>query len=58
MNCTEGTMTENGLKWLKKQKRTSEVRENKSLNEKIKEDRSTRKYGSWTTQKAEEYVNE
>jgi hypothetical protein len=58
MNCTEGTMTKNGSKWLKKQKRTSKVRENKSLNEKIKEDRSRRKYGSWTTQKAEEYVNE
>jgi hypothetical protein len=42
-NCTEGTLTENGSKWSKKQKRRSEVRENESLNEKIEEDRSTKK---------------
>ena len=43
MNYAEGTLTKNGLKWSKKQKRRSKVRENKSLNEKIKEDRSARK---------------
>jgi hypothetical protein len=36
-------LTENGSKWSKKQKRRSEVRKNKSLNEKIEEDKSTRK---------------
>jgi hypothetical protein len=36
-------LTENGLKWSKKWKRRSEVRENEPLNEKIKEDRSPRK---------------
>jgi hypothetical protein len=39
----EGTLTEIGSKWSKKQKRRSEVRENDSLDEKIEEDRSTRK---------------
>jgi hypothetical protein len=39
MNCVEGTLTENGSKWSKKQKRRSEVRESESLNEKIEEDR-------------------
>jgi hypothetical protein len=42
-NCAEGTVTENGSKWSKKQKRRSEVRENESLNEKIEEDRLARK---------------
>jgi hypothetical protein len=54
----EGTVTENGSKWSKKHKRRSEVRENELLNEKIKEDRSARKYGSWTTEKEEEDDNE
>jgi hypothetical protein len=35
-------MTKNGLKRSKKKKRRSEVRENKSLNEKIEEDISSR----------------
>jgi hypothetical protein len=43
MNCGEGTLTENGSKWSKKRKRRSEVRESELLNEKIKEDISTRK---------------
>jgi hypothetical protein len=42
-NCAEGTLTEIGSKWLKKKKRRSESRENKSLDKKIKENRSTRK---------------
>jgi hypothetical protein len=51
-------LTENGSKWSKKsKKRRSEVRESESLNEKIKEDRSTRKDGSWTTQKMEKSTN-
>jgi hypothetical protein len=58
MNYVEGTMTENGLKWLKKKKIWREVRENELLNKKIEEDRSKRKDGPWTTQKAEEDVNE
>jgi hypothetical protein len=36
-------LTEIRSKWLKKKKRRSEVRENKSLDEKIEENRSTRK---------------
>jgi hypothetical protein len=36
-------LIEDGSKWSKKQKRRSEVRENKSLNENIKEDRQARK---------------
>ena len=39
----EGTLTENGSKWSKKQKRRSEVRERESLNEKIEENKSTKK---------------
>jgi hypothetical protein len=35
--CMEGTQTEEGSKWLKNHKRRSEVRENKSSKEKIKE---------------------
>jgi hypothetical protein len=50
-NCAEGTLTEIGSKWSKKKKRRSEVRENESLNKKIKED------GSWTTQQAEKFIN-
>jgi hypothetical protein len=43
VNCAEDTLTENGSKWSKKKKRRSEVRENESLDEKIEENRSTRK---------------
>jgi hypothetical protein len=39
----EGTLTEIGSKWLKNQKRRSEARENKPLDKKIEENRSTRK---------------
>jgi hypothetical protein len=39
----EGRLTEIRSKWLKKKKRWSEVRERKSLDEEIEEDRSTRK---------------
>jgi len=42
-NCVEGTLTEIGSKWLKKQKRRSEARENKSLDEKIEENRLAKK---------------
>jgi hypothetical protein len=42
MNCMEGTLTKNGSKWSKKQKRRSELRENKLLNENIEEEISTR----------------
>jgi hypothetical protein len=35
MKCAEGTQTKEGSKWLKKQKRRSEVKESKSLEEKI-----------------------
>jgi hypothetical protein len=43
VNYVEGTLTEIGSKWSKKQKRRSEVRENKLLDENIEENRSTRK---------------
>ena len=39
----KGRLIEIRSKWLKKQKRWSEVRERKSLDEDIQEDRSTRK---------------
>jgi hypothetical protein len=42
-NCAEDTLTEIRLKWLKKKKRRSEVRECESLDEKTEENRSTRK---------------
>jgi hypothetical protein len=35
MKSVKGTQTEEGLKWLKKQKRRSEVKESKLLEEKI-----------------------
>jgi hypothetical protein len=43
VNCAKDKLTEIGSKWLKKKKRQSEVRERKSLDEDIEEDRSTRK---------------
>jgi hypothetical protein len=42
LKCTEGTQIEEGSKWLKKHKRRNEVKENKSLKEKIKEDKATK----------------
>jgi hypothetical protein len=42
-NYGEGRVTDIEPKWSKKQKRRREVRENESLNEKIKEERSARK---------------
>jgi hypothetical protein len=50
-------LTENGSKWSKKQKRRSEVRENESLNEKIEEDRSTRKMDRGQLSKQEKSTN-
>jgi hypothetical protein len=43
VNWAEGTLTENGSKWSKKQKRRSELRESYLLKEQIKEDRSAKK---------------
>jgi hypothetical protein len=43
MKCAEGTQTKEGSKWLKKHKRRNEVKERKSLKEKIKEDKATKK---------------
>jgi hypothetical protein len=42
-NCMEDTLTEIESKWSKKQKIRREVRENESLDEDIKDDRSSRK---------------
>jgi hypothetical protein len=42
-NCVEDAWTEIGAKWPKKKKRWSKVRESESLDERIKENRSTRK---------------
>jgi hypothetical protein len=39
----EGTLTDIGSKWLKKQKRRREVRESYSLNKEIEDDISSRK---------------
>jgi hypothetical protein len=43
VNCVEGRLNEIRSKWLKKQKRQSEVREKKSLDEETKKNKSTRK---------------
>jgi hypothetical protein len=43
MKSAEGTQTEEGSKWLKKHKRRSKVREIKSLEENIKENKVVRK---------------
>jgi hypothetical protein len=43
VNCTEGTLNEIGSKWSKKNKRRIKVMENKSLDKKIEENRSTRR---------------
>jgi hypothetical protein len=42
MKCAKDTQTEEGSKWLKKHKRRNEVKESKSLKEKIKEDKETK----------------
>jgi hypothetical protein len=43
MKCVEGTQTEEGSKWLNKNKIRNEVKEIKPLKEKIKEDKETKK---------------
>jgi hypothetical protein len=43
VNCVEDTLTKIRSKWLAKQNRRNEVREDDSLNEKTEEDISTRK---------------
>ena len=43
INCVEGTQTEEGSKWSKKHKRRSKVRESKPLEEKIKEDKVSKR---------------
>jgi hypothetical protein len=43
VNCVEDKLTEIGLKWPKEKKIRSEVRERKSLDGEIEEDRSSRK---------------
>jgi hypothetical protein len=43
VKCMEDTLTKIMLKWLKKKKRRSEVRKSESLDEKTKENISTRK---------------
>jgi hypothetical protein len=43
VNYAKGTLNKIGSKWLKKQKRRSKARESYLLNEKIEDDRSTRK---------------
>jgi hypothetical protein len=50
-NCMEGTLTDIGSKWLKKQKRRSKVRESYLLKEEIKDDRSERKIDRGTLSK-------
>jgi hypothetical protein len=42
-NCTDDKLTKIGSKWPKEKKRRSEVRERKSLDEEIKDDRLARK---------------
>jgi len=43
MKCEEGTQTKEGSKWLKKHKRSNEVKESRSLKDKIKEDKAVKK---------------
>jgi len=59
-NSTEDTLTEIGSKWSKKKKRRSEERKTYPLEEKIEEDRSSRKIdrGQLSKQKKERQVGE
>jgi hypothetical protein len=52
-NCAEGTLTENGSKWSKKQKRRSEVREKLVVGREDRGRQINKEDGSWTTQQAE-----
>jgi hypothetical protein len=58
MNCAEGTLTENGSKWSKKQKRRSEVREKLSVGREYQGRQINKEDGSWTTQQVEKATNE
>ena len=49
-------MTEIGSKCPKEQKRRSEVRERKSLDEEIEDEHISKEDGSWTTQQAEKSI--
>jgi hypothetical protein len=50
------TQTEEGLKWLKKQRRRSEVKENLVFGRKYQGRQIIEEYRSWTTQKEKEYT--
>jgi hypothetical protein len=57
MKCAEGTQTEEGSKWLKKQKRRIKVKENQIIKREDQGRKSNKEYESWTGQQEEEYTN-
>jgi hypothetical protein len=48
MKCAEGTQTEEGSKWLKKQKRRNEVKEKQVIEREDQGRQSNKEDGSWT----------
>jgi hypothetical protein len=57
MKCAEGTQTEEGSKWLKKQKRRNEVKEKQVVEREDQGRQRNKEDGSWTTQQVEEDTN-
>jgi len=57
MKSIEGTQTEEGLKWLKKQKRMSKVREKQVIKGEYQGRKHSKEDGSWTSQQEEEDTN-
>jgi hypothetical protein len=57
MKCAEGTQTEEGTKWLKKQKRRIEVKEKKVVKREYQGRQSFKEYESWKGQQVEEDTN-
>jgi hypothetical protein len=57
MKSMEGTQTEEGEKWLKKQKRRSEVKEKQAVKGEDQEGQRNKEDRSWTSQQVEKYTN-
>jgi hypothetical protein len=57
MKCAEGTQTEEGSKWLNKQKRRSEVKEKKFVKREDQGRQRSKEDESWTGHQAEEDTN-
>jgi hypothetical protein len=56
-NYTRITQTEEGSKWLNKQKRRSKVKEKLAIRREDLGIQSSKEEGSWTTKKVEEDIN-